>query len=114
MTCKACLQKNKDCDGMSVEVNAAGDKFWLLHKKLHRDNDLPAIERADGTKEWFNKGFRHRLNRPAIEKADGDKYWFVNGKLYRKNNLPTFESPWRVLKDASGQLIREWHYEITS
>lgn len=42
---------------------------------------MPAIERSDGTKEWWFKGERHRGNeKPAIEKPKNFKneYW-ING-----------------------------------
>tara|TARA_R110000868_G_scaffold46524_1_gene153593 strand:- start:308 stop:499 length:192 start_codon:yes stop_codon:yes gene_type:complete len=34
------------------EIDSCGDKYWYLNDKLHRENG-PAIERADGTKEWW-------------------------------------------------------------
>jgi hypothetical protein len=35
-----------------MTVNRVGDKFWMLHTKIHRD-DGPAIEYADGYKSWW-------------------------------------------------------------
>tara|TARA_R110000851_G_scaffold113803_1_gene238636 strand:+ start:342 stop:560 length:219 start_codon:yes stop_codon:yes gene_type:complete len=35
-----------------MTVNRFGDKFWMLHTKIHRD-DGPAIEYADGYKSWW-------------------------------------------------------------
>lgn len=35
-------------------VNRWGDVEWRNSKgQLHRDGDLPAVEYADGTKEWY-------------------------------------------------------------
>jgi len=63
------------------------DKFII-----HRDNDLPAIEWANGSKAWYVNGQRHRDNNlPAIEWASGDKAWYVNGQRHRDNDLPAIE-----------------------
>ena len=49
----------------------------------HRDNDLPAEIRKDGTQKWFKDGKLHRDNDlPAIIWADGDQEWWVNGEQY--------------------------------
>jgi hypothetical protein len=53
--------------------------------KVHRDNDLPAIEYIDGTKCWCQNGFLHRDNGPAIEYSNGDDIWYQHGKLHRLN-----------------------------
>ena len=50
---------------------------------LHRTDGGPAIERADGTKNWYVDGKLHRLDGPAIEWDDGSEEWYVNGKLHR-------------------------------
>ena len=69
----------------------------------------PAVERANGDKEWWVNGQQHReCGRPAVELANGDKEW-VNGNLHREGGLPAFESgdgshkEWRV----KGELHRE-------
>lgn len=46
----------------------------------HR-TDGPAIEYANGYREWWVNGKRHRLDGPAYEHAKGDKVWFINGVL---------------------------------
>ncbi len=68
-------------------------KNWYdENEKLHRDDDLPAREYIDGTKEWFQHGLRHRDNdMPAMEHINGDKYWYQNGLLHRDNDLPAVE-----------------------
>ncbi len=40
---------------------------------------------ADGTKEWYKNGLRHREDGPAIEYFNGDKYWYLNGKQHRED-----------------------------
>ena len=48
----------------------------------HRDRDLPAIEYANGDKEWWFYGKRHRDNGPAV--IIGDKqYWFKYGEFIK-------------------------------
>jgi hypothetical protein len=59
-------------------------KYWYVNGKLHREADLPAIERVNGYKSWFVNGVRHRDNdKPAVEYLNGDKEWWVNGRLIR-------------------------------
>jgi hypothetical protein len=49
---------------------------------LHRA-DGPALEWADGSKEWYVNGKLHRADGPAVEYSDGYKAWWVNGKFVR-------------------------------
>lgn len=59
---------------------------------LHNENG-PAIERADGTKEWYIDGKRHRDGGlPAIERKNGDREWYVNGELHRDGDLPAIDT----------------------
>jgi len=50
--------------------------------RLHR-LDGPAIEYANGHKEWLVNDERHRLDGPAVESAGGDRYWYENDKMHR-------------------------------
>ena len=65
-------------DGPAIE-DADGSKEWYQKGQLHR-TDGPAIEHADGTKYWCQKGQLHRTDGPAVERADGTKEWSVNGR----------------------------------
>ena len=69
------------------KIDEDGTKRWYNDKgKLHRENDLPAIEWTDGSKEWWLNGKLHRENDlPAIEYSDGTKFWYLNGKFHREN-----------------------------
>jgi len=83
---------------------ANGDKEWLLNGKLHRENDLPAVESANGDMvyfmEWRVHGLRHRDGGLlAVERATGYKAWWVNGLRHREGGLPAVE-----MKDGD----REW------
>jgi len=81
--------------GNKVFLDADGTTYWRnVDNFLHREGDLPAIERADGTKEWWKKGIRHRDGGlPAVEYVDGSKSWWVNGLRHRDDDLPAVECP---------------------
>jgi hypothetical protein len=85
-------QLHRDNDLPAIE-KANGDKFWYVNGKRHRGNDLPAVEKVNGDKEWLVNGKHHRVNDlPAVEYASGNKEWCVNGKLHRDNDLPAIEN----------------------
>ena len=54
-----------------------------MNGKRHRE-DGPAIERTDGTKEWYLNGKRHREDGPAVKRWDGDKEYWLNGEKVSK------------------------------
>jgi len=94
---------HRDDDLPAVEY-ADGSKEWYQHGKYHRDNDLPAIKYLNGTKEWYQHGKRHRDNDlPAIERANGTKEWYQHGKCHRENDLPAVE-----LADGSKAWYQQW------
>ena len=47
-------------------------KYYYEGDKLHRA-DGPAVEWANGTKEWWLNGKRHRADGPAVEHWTGRK-----------------------------------------
>jgi hypothetical protein len=50
---------------------------------LHRENDLPAIIRWNGTQEWYKNGKLHRDgDLPAIIGANRFQAWYKNGIQY--------------------------------
>jgi hypothetical protein len=73
---------------MTMETDQSGTKWWYNAKrKLHRDNDLPAVEFVDGDKYWYVNGLLHRNNGlPAIEYisgyTSGCKLWYIYNKEY--------------------------------
>ena len=69
-------------DGPAIE-RLNGTKEWYLKDQRHR-TDGPAIERLNGTKEWYLKGQKHRTDGPAIEYSDGTKKWYLNGQLQKR------------------------------
>jgi hypothetical protein len=78
---------------MTMKIDNNGNKIWYnASGKIHRDNDLPAKEGADGNKEWYLNGRLHRDNDlPAVIDKDGDKLWYENDKLNRLGGLPAIE-----------------------
>lgn len=71
---------------MSITTEETGiAKYWFYDRQFHREDDLPAIEYNDGTRQWFNHGKIHRLIKPAVDNPNGYKAWYKNGKLHRLN-----------------------------
>jgi len=67
----------------TVKVNDSGTVRWYNEDGLLHRLDGPAVEYADGSKEWWVNGKLHRLDGPAVESSDGFKSWWLNGKLHR-------------------------------
>ena len=70
-----------------IHINEFGTKHYYSDREMrirHRE-DGPAVEYADGDKEWWINGKRHREDGPANEYADGSKSWFINGKYHRED-----------------------------
>jgi hypothetical protein len=65
-------------DGPAIEY-ADGGKDWYWYGKCHRQ-DGPAYEDANGFKVWYWHGQYHRQDGPAIEDADGYKAWYYHGQ----------------------------------
>lgn len=54
----------------------------LKGEKIHRDG-APAIECADGSEWWYQKGVKHRDGGPAVIRANGEYQWRAYGRLHR-------------------------------
>ena len=57
-------------------------KCWVKDSAYHR-KDMPALEYADGDKEWWFNGRRHRniLQGPAVLLKD-ETYYFMHGQQF--------------------------------
>jgi len=67
---------------------ANGRKEWYFLGERHRDADLPAvIDVVEGIKEWWKHGKRHRDGLPAIEYKNGRKEWWEKGKFIRMEGI---------------------------
>ncbi len=72
----------------AMEYNS-GKKIWCYRGKLHRDNDLPAVIYSNGERHWYQNGKLHRDNDlPAMIYSDGTQHWYRYGKRHRDNDLP--------------------------
>jgi hypothetical protein len=74
------------CDGAE-----SPNMINIQHHKIngpHRMNS-PAIEWANGDKEWWSWCERHREDGPAVEGIDGSKLWY----LFRLNYS---EEEWKI------------------
>ena len=80
-----------------VVVSSSNTQWFKLGTNQRHREDGPAIEFADGSKEWYLNGKRHREDGPAIENADGYKHWYLNGKnlteaeFNKRMNVDTFD-----------------------
>lgn len=74
----------EESNGMKYWLLGNKNEFWITGKLLHR-RDGPAIEWANGVKEWWVEGTIHREDGPAIEYPDGTKMYFIEGK--NRSNL---------------------------
>ena len=72
------MKKHHREDGPAIEY-ADGSKEWYINGKLHRENG-PANEYADGSKSWYTNGERHREDGPAVVYKNGSKAWYINGR----------------------------------
>ena len=85
---------------VTVQENGTIEYFnWQgqRHREDGPEGSLPAIERADGSKEYYQNDKLHRVNGPegslpAVECSDGSKFYYQNGLLYREDG-PAIEYP---------------------
>ena len=68
-------------DGPAVEF-ANGTKEWHQNGQFHRSGG-PAYVRANGHKEWHFKGLLHREDGPAVVFSNGEKGWWIYGAKYK-------------------------------
>jgi hypothetical protein len=93
----------------TVKVYPAGDKFWHLNGKLHRE-DGPAVEWADGYTAWYLNDKLHREDGPAVEYGSG-KYWYLNGESlteeeHKEAMNPAVEMTMEEICKALGKTVK--------
>ena len=59
----------------------------FLNGNLHSFNDEPAVIGADGSKQWYKNGVRHREGDEPAVISNGNLYWYKDGELRRENGL---------------------------
>ena len=112
----------------TVEINAYGTKVWRNEKGQKHREDGPAVEYADGGKDWHlndiqyteqeflikmrkvtvtvhgdkiwhnEKGQFHREDGPAIELVNGAKHWYLNGKEYTELEFNKIMNPTKFVE----------------
>lgn len=99
---------HRDDDLPAIEYTD-GHKMWYKNDEIHRDGDLPAIEYANGSKKWYKDGLLHRDgDLPAVEYyEDGDKMWYKNGVLHRDGDNPAIEYTYKKEWWKNGVLYRD-------
>ena len=85
-------------DGPAIEW-ADGSKEWCINGKLHR-TDGPTIEHADGAKQWWFNGQLHRTDGPAVEYADGTKWWWYKGKQISEKEFNSNEFQVKIVMES--------------
>jgi len=70
------------------ELKEVDFDYWFIafrrNKKLHRDNDLPAIIWNYGRREWYQFDQLHRNNdQPAVICANGRKEWYRDRRMVK-------------------------------
>lgn len=69
-------------------------RVWKMNDLLHRENGQPAIEHANGNKEYYENGQRHRAGGlPAVECGNGYKEYFERNLRHREGDKPAIEHP---------------------
>ena len=64
---------------MNEYVDTNGTKTWFKNG--------PAIEWANGDKAWLQHGLLHRDDGPAIVHSGDKKEWWLNDKKYSKDEF---------------------------
>ena len=71
-------------DEIKYSVSSFGNR-WYKNDKLHRECDLPAWVRPNGSKFWYIEGRLHRDDdKPAIIHPDGHMKWLKHGNKYNE------------------------------
>jgi hypothetical protein len=71
--------------GPAIEY-ADGDREWYINDKRHRIGG-PAVEFGSGHRVWYVNNRLHRTDGPAVEYADGGREWWIDGVIYNKRDF---------------------------
>src|SRR5215471_9137198 len=69
-------------DAYAVKRVGRAVVWWEDRQRKNHRADGPAVERSDGTQEWWWHGVRHREDGPAVVMPMG-KRWYRHGRLHR-------------------------------
>lgn len=83
----------------------------ISYKRLHRENDLPAVERSNGDKIWYIDGKLHREgNKPVFISVSGYQTYYKNHLLHRTNGPAVEEENGNVEYWINGCKYSKEHY----
>lgn len=77
-------------EGAPAVERADGTVEWWVNGQLHRDGG-PAVIRSDDTVFWYRRHLCHRDDGPAVERPDGSKEWISNDKPHRDDGPCTID-----------------------
>ncbi len=63
------------------------DGDFIDFSRIHRPNNLPAIEYASMGADWVENGLRHRTDGPAIERKDKYDHYYLRGQEIAKDDF---------------------------
>ncbi len=113
---KSATAFSKSFTGSLTDPN--GNIRHFIQGACCRNNDLPAIEYADGSKIWYkenpkrSEGFgqrseiQHRVGGASAMYANGDEHWMQNGIFHREDGEPAFISKSVKKWFINGKLIK--------
>jgi len=94
-------------EGVYGPIRVNDCDYWYLETEVHRDDDLPAIERTDGKKIWCQHGKIHRPDdKPAIVYPSGAQFWYEFDELHRVNGPAAMYYDGRMEYYIRGKLHR--------
>jgi len=88
------VEYSKTLTGMVVAPD--GTRRYFINGAYGREDDLPAVEAADGTRCWYianpkrgmmgqQSALQHRDAGPAVTRLNGDELHYRIGKLHRED-----------------------------
>jgi len=88
----------RDSNGCKLHKN--GNKTWKNSAGQYHRTDGPAVEWADGTKQWCIHDKLHRTDGPAVEYANGTKQWYFKGKQISEKEFNSNEFQVKIMIES--------------
>lgn len=100
-------------------TNELGTTVWRDRAGERHRIDGPAVEHADGSEEWYQRGVLHRVGGPAVYAAEGFTAWYQHGQLHREDGPArqwAFEEQGQAEYWLHGQRLsrEQWREQATS
>jgi len=95
-------------DDKPASITTVKKNSWYEHNRLHRKNG-PAIDRSDGSKEWFLNGLRmNTRGNPNVVREDKSREHVI---YYSLNDKPSLISQMDADEDKDNIVVYHWHNE---